>query len=613
MQRLWLAAIFLLLGYTFWISPDLSEIAAGIALFMFGMRSLETGFKTFTGGPLENALRRSTSRLWKAIGFGIATTTVMQSSTLISLLTISFVSAEMITLAGGIGIIMGANLGTTTGAWLIAGFGLRVDIAAYAMPMLVFGVILLFNQGRTLKGLGYLLLGLAFLFLGIHFMKEGFEPFQARFDLAAYSVPGITGVLLFTLLGMAATFVMQSSHATLLLIIAALATGQVSYENALALAIGANLGTTITAVIGGWTAAVGGRRLAAAHVLFNLLTAAAAILLIQQMAWTVDRVADLVGIAEDDFLLKLALFHTLFNLLGVVMLAPFVGVMERLLTRHITFTRKPAEQPRFLYPEALKTPATAVSAVRNEVGHLYDNAYGLIALGIGLRRSVIDSRQSLTEAVRGTRRLIALDLDEVYETKIKSLHSAIVAFIGEVQQRELTEEWTQQLNQLQEASHDIVEAVKATKHLRKNLTRHGMSPDPAIRERYDALRIQIAKLLREIQVLRTEEPGAVTSLSLDPLRLALQTEHRRNMESINQMIRSRRLAPYVATSIINDAGYAFGVGENLIEASRALLISPEQTERIAGERLALDEQDLARIANAARSTVYEPNHRDLTP
>ena len=613
MQRLWLAAIFVLLGYTFWVSPDISEIAAGIALFMFGMRSLETGFKTFTGGPLENALRRSTSRLWKAIGFGIATTTVMQSSTLISLLTISFVSAEMITLAGGIGIIMGANLGTTTGAWLIAGFGLRVDIAAYAMPMLVFGVILLFNQGRTLKGVGYLLLGLAFLFLGIHFMKEGFEPFQARFDLAAYAVPGIAGVLLFTLVGMAATFVMQSSHATLLLIIAALATGQVSYENALALAIGANLGTTITAVIGGWTAAVGGRRLAAAHVLFNLLTAAAAILLIRQMAWTVDWVAVLIGIAEDDYLLKLALFHTLFNLLGVVMLAPFVGVMERLLIRHITFARQPTEQPRFLYPEALETPATAVAAVRNEVGHLYDNAYGLIALGIGLRRSVIDSGQALTEAVQGTRRLIPLDLDEVYETKIKSLHSAIVAFIGEVQQRELTEQWNQQLNQLQEASHDIVEAVKATKHLRKNLTRHGMSTDPAIRERYDALRIQIAKLLREIQALRTEEPGAVTSLSLDPLRLALQTQHRKNMDNINQMIRSRHLAPYVATSIINDAGYAFGVGENLIQASRALLISPEQTERIAGERLALDEQELARIANAARITVYEPNQRDLTP
>jgi phosphate:Na+ symporter len=612
-QKLWLAALFLLLGYTFWVSPDISEIAAGIALFLFGMRSLETGFQSFTGGPLETALRRSTSRLWKAIGFGVATTTVMQSSTLISLLTISFVSAEMITLAGGIGIIMGANLGTTTGAWLIAGFGLRVDIAAYAMPMLVFGVILLINKSRTLKGLGYLLLGLAFLFLGIHFMKEGFEPFQARFDLAAYSVGGLTGVLLFTLIGMLATFVMQSSHATILLIIAALATGQVSYENALALAIGANLGTAGTTAIGGLMANVGGRRLAAAHVLFNVLTAAAAIALIQQMAWTVDWTANLIGIPEDDYLLKLALFHTLFNLLGVIMLAPFVGVMERLLIRHITYARQPTEQPRFLYPEALKTPATATAAVRNEIGHLYDNAYGLIALGIGLRRSVIDSGESLAEAVQGTRRLVPLDLDEVYESKIKSLHSAIMAFIAEIQQSELAEQWTQQLNLLQQASHDIVEAVKATKHLRKNLTRHGTSPDLAIRERYDALRLQIAKLLHEIQKLRTEEPGAVTSLSLDPLRLSLQTSHRRNMDDINQMIRSRRLTPYVATSIINDAGYAFGVGENLIEASRALLIAPEHAERMASERLMLDEQELARIANAARSAAYEPNQRDLTP
>jgi phosphate:Na+ symporter len=102
-------------------------------------------------------------------------------------------------------------------------------------------------------------------------------------------------------------------------------------------------------------------------------------------------------------------------------------------------------------------------------------------------------------------------------------------------------------------------------------------------------------------------------LSLDPLRLALQTTHRKNMDAINQMIRSRRLTPYVATSIINDAGYAFSLGGNIIEASRALLLSTEKTERIASERLALDEQELARIANAARSTVYEPNQGDFTP
>jgi phosphate:Na+ symporter len=605
-QRFILIAVFLVLGYGFWVSPNLKEIAAGVALFLFGMISLESGFKAFTGGALETTLRRSTDRLWKSIGFGIASTTVMQSSTLVSLITISFVSAEMISLAAGIGIIMGANLGTTTGAWLIAGLGLRVDIAAYAMPMLVFGVILRFTRSRELKGLGYLLLGIGFLFLGIHYMKEGFDALQEGFDLSAYAVSGLAGVLLFTAIGMAVTVIMQSSHATLLVIITALATGQVTYENALALAIGANLGSAFTTALGGLTANLGGKRLAVAHVLFNVMTAAVAITLIDQMAWTVDRVSDLIGIAEGDYLLKLALFHTLFNLLGVVLLTPFVQQLQRLLIRYIHFVPPPAEQPRFLYPEALKTPATAVTAVRNEVAHLYDNAHVLIAHGLSLRRRVIDSDASLREAVQNTRRIMPLDVDDVYEKKIKSLHSEIVAFIGEVQGREIPQHWTDRLYDLQRASREIVEAVKAMKHLHKNLSRHGVSPNPPVRAHYDAIRLQIAKLLREIRELQTDEPGAVTSLSLDSLKLALEKSSRERMDAINQMIRDRRVSPHIATSLMNDEAYAYEIGEKLIRAAHTLLLSDEPADRIANELLALDDRDIARIAHGAEETARDP-------
>jgi phosphate:Na+ symporter len=601
-QRILLTAVFLILGYGFWASPNLKEIAAGVALFLFGMISLETGFKAFTGGALETALRRSTDRLWKSIGFGIASTTLMQSSTLVSLVTISFVSAEMISLAGGIGIIMGANLGTTTGAWLIAGLGLRVDIAAYAMPMLVFGVILLLNRSRLLKGLGYLLLGIGFLFLGIHYMKEGFEGLQNGFDLSAYAVPGLAGLLLFTAIGMAVTVIMQSSHATLLVIITALAAGQVTYDNALALAIGANLGSAFTTALGGLTANVGGKRLAVAHVLFNVMTAVVAIALIHQMVWAVDRISDWIGIAEHDFLLKLALFHTLFNLLGVVLLTPFVRQLERLLVRYVHYVPPPAEQPRFLFPESLNTPATAVTAVRDEVAHLYDNAHALIAHGMSLRRRVIDSDTSLSEAVRTTRRIMPLDVDDIYEKKIKSLHSAIVAFIGEVHGRESTEHWTKRLYDLQQASRAIVEAVKATKHLHKNLARYGVSARPQVREHYDGIRLQIARLLREIGRLRTEEPGAVTSLSLDSLRLDLEKSSLERMNSINRMIRDRQIPPQIATSLMNDDAYASEIGGKLIAASRVLLLSDEPAERIAGEILALDDRDIERIARGAKPT-----------
>ena len=264
-KRIVLPAILAVLAVGFWISPNFKEIAAGVAIFLFGMIFLEDGFRAFTGGILEKLLAKTTDKLWKAISFGIVSTTVMQSSSLVSVITISFLSSGLIGLAAGIGIIFGANLGTTTGAWLIAGFGLKVKISAYAMPMLVFGVILVFQKSRNLKGIGYVLAGLGLLFLGIHHMKEGFEAFRETIDLTQFAVGGYAGLFLFAGIGIAATVIMQSSHATLVIIITALSVGQVTYENALALAIGANIGTTITAIIGAMSANHQGKRLAGAH------------------------------------------------------------------------------------------------------------------------------------------------------------------------------------------------------------------------------------------------------------------------------------------------------------------------------------------------------------
>lgn len=594
LKRFLFPVILLLLAYGFWISPDFKEIAAGIALFLFGMVCLEEGFKAFTGGTLEGLLRVSTSQSWKSVTFGMTATTLMQSSTLVSLITISFVSAEMITLAAGIGIIMGANIGTTTGAWLIAGFGLKVDIASYAMPAIIFGVILFLQKSKTLKGLGYVLLGIGFLFLGIHYMKLGFEAFQSGVSLSEFAIPGLVGVLLFTLIGVLVTVIMQSSHATLLVIIAALATGQVSYENALALAIGANLGTAVTTALGGLAANLSGKRLAVAHIIFNVITAAVAISFINQFVWLVDHMAVWLGINEDNYLLKLALFHTLFNLLGVVLLWPFLYKLEAALIRYINFVPKGSEQPLYLFPDALETPSTSVSAVRKEVQHLFDNAYGLLAHGISLRRAVIDSEEPLADAVKYTRRIMPLDLDDAYENKIKSLHSAIVAFIGEAQTRELTREATEELYVLRQASRSIVEAIKAMKHMHKNLSRYGVSSQLAVREQYDAMRLQIAKLLRELRDI-LKNPENVTSLSLDALTLAQEKASQQLMDSLDELIRSHHIQAQVATSVMNDESYVMDLANNLIKAARALLVDPDLR---SSQTLALDSQEIESLAKA---------------
>ncbi|MBP6325364.1 MAG: Na/Pi symporter, partial [Sulfurospirillum sp.] len=190
MKKIVLLLIMIGLAYTFIQSQNILNISAGVAIFLFGMFSLEEGFRSFAGGLLERILKKFTDKQYKSLLFGTIATSIMQSSSLVSIISISFISAGLIGLGQGIGIIFGANIGTTTGAWLIAGLGLKVDIATYAMPMLVFGTILMFQSDKKTKGIGYILAGLGFLFLGIAYMKEGFEAFKATLDLTQFAIGG---------------------------------------------------------------------------------------------------------------------------------------------------------------------------------------------------------------------------------------------------------------------------------------------------------------------------------------------------------------------------------------------------------------------------------------
>ncbi|MCK5189677.1 MAG: Na/Pi cotransporter family protein, partial [Methylococcales bacterium] len=390
-----LIIIMLLLSYGFWISSEFKAIIAGVAIFLFGMLSLQQGFRTFTGGILEKVLRAITDSLSRRLCFGVITTMMMQSSSLLSVLVISFISAGLLDLAAGIGIVFGANLGTTTGAWLVAGFGIKVNISAYAMPMLVFGVLLVLQKSKNLKGIGYILTGIGFLFLGIHYMKEGFDAFNGTINLSEYAMTGMTGLMVFVALGVVTTIIIQSSDATMVLIITALASGQIIYENSLALAIGANIGTTVTAILGALSANIKGKQLAGAHLIFNLFTALVAIVLMEQFVWVVDRFCLAVGIAADDYTLKLAAFHTLFNVVGISVMLPMIKPLVRLLERLLVDKAGAVDKANFLTQSALQFPDTAVEAVRKETEHLYNNVVHIILKTMGLHRREVFSEQEM--------------------------------------------------------------------------------------------------------------------------------------------------------------------------------------------------------------------------
>jgi len=586
-----------LLSYGFWINSDFKTIVSGIAIFLFGMLSLQQGFRSFTGGILEKILRAITDSLPKRLCFGVISTMMMQSSSLLSVLVISFISAGLLDLVAGMGIIFGANLGTTTGAWLVAGFGIKVNIAAYAMPMLVFGVLLVLQKSKNLQGIGYILTGIGFLFLGIHYMKEGFDAFKGTINLTDYALSGLIGLFVFVALGVVTTIIIQSSDATMVLIITALAAGQITYENSLALAVGANIGTTVTAVIGSMSANVKGKQLAGAHLVFNLFTAIVAIIFMQQFVWLVDEFCIWVGIAADDYTLKLAAFHTLFNVVGICVMLPMVKPLARLLERLLVDKASAVDKPRFLTQSALQFPDTAVEAVRKETIHLYNNVVHIILRTMGLHRRDVFSEQSLSDIVKKYQQLPDYELDDVYDRNFKGIYSAIIEFITQARfSWELKQ--SGRLYWLREANLKLAESLKGTKHLQKNLQKSSTSDNVFLKQEYDKVRYHIALLLRDLEAIKAGElENELPLLSLDMFKAKLKDQSQIMMETIEMLIREHKISPEMGTSLMNDSAYVYDIQANLISMAATVFINRTGQSIDVEQGLALTDSELSKVVN----------------
>ena len=598
LRKIFLPSIFMVLAYGFWISPDFKTISAGVAIFLFGMLTLEEGFKAFSGGTLERILKKSTDKLYKSISFGFIVTAIMQSSSLVSVLTISFIGAGLIGLTQGIGIILGANIGTTTGAWLMAGFGLKVKISVYAMPMLAFGVLMIFQKSKSVKGFGYVLAGLGFLFLGIHYMKEGFEAFKDTVDLASFAVDGFKGLMIFIGIGILATVVMQSSHATIVLILAALSVGQITYENALALTIGANIGTTITAIIGSLSSNIDGKRLAGAHFIFNIVTALIAVLIMDHMIHAVSMISDAIGIASDNHTLRLAVFDTLFKVMGVIIFIPFVDKLVKFLEHTLkgkdVSKIESDETAHYLNDSVLETPTTAMAAIVRETKHLYTNAFEIITHGLNIKRENIISSIPLDKVVKDPYSTHAIDIDDFYQHRIKGIYGEIIDFSTKAQSQ-MSPKDIEILYSIKLANRDIVEAIKDTKHLQKNLIKYDKNPNTYIKEQYERIKIGLAELLRHIDHITkmTEEDEII--LLLSKAKVHMQQYDIVANGTLDSLIRKNLISNEMATSLMNDSSYAYNISKNFIAMAEVIFIDASGDIKNIGEEMLLSDEDIELI------------------
>ena len=313
------------------------QILGGIGIFLFGMVLMTDGLKALAGDALRRVLTRHVASARSGVAWGAALTALVQSSTATTLATVGFVSAGLLTFTQAIGVVFGANLGTTSTGWIVSQLGFKVSLGDLAPPLVLVGAALrLLFKGRAAHA-GTAVAGFALLFLGIDFLQDGMAAFSAALDTDKLPGAGGNGSLgsrlLLVVVGCVVTVITQSSSATMTATLAAVASGAIGLEQAAAIVIGQNIGTTPTAVAAAFGAPTAAKRTALVHVLFNVFTAGVALLifpwLLAGCEWTAAR------FGTHDAPTVLALFHTFFNGLGVAVLLPLAPRLARLIERVI--------------------------------------------------------------------------------------------------------------------------------------------------------------------------------------------------------------------------------------------------------------------------------------
>ena len=346
----------------------LGGLAGGVGLFLLGMGMMTDGLKLAAGPALERMLAGSTKTRLRGLASGVMVTALVQSSSAVTVATIGFVNAGLLNLSQALWVLFGANVGTTMTGWLVALVGLKFKIEALALPLIGIGMILrLSGKGQRRGALGTALAGFGVLFLGIDMLKETFSGLSTDFQLPVGD--GIGDIVLQVGIGILLTVLMQSSSAALVIALTAAQGGLLTTQGAAAVVIGANIGTTVTALIASIGATPNAKRAAAAHILFNLLTGAVALLLLPWLIGFLSVLRAWLGL-DDAPAAQLALFHTVFNVLGVVLIWPVAARMTAVLETRFKSIEEDEARPRHLDQNVLAVPALALGALEREVRHM---------------------------------------------------------------------------------------------------------------------------------------------------------------------------------------------------------------------------------------------------
>ena len=426
-------------------------LLGAMGMFLYGMNLMSSGLQKAAGDRLRGFLSAMTSNPFKRVMTGVGITALIQSSSATTVMVVSFVNAGLLTLVQAIGVIMGANIGTTITAWMVSLLGFKADISILAVPLMLLGFLFSNSKKNQHKNIGELIVGFSLLFLGLSFMKESVPDLKQTPEVLEFvrqwSGHGFWSVLIFLGVGTILTLILQSSSATMAITLIMLSMGWIPFPMACAMVLGENIGTTITANIAASVGNPAAKRAALSHTIFNVFGVIWALILFRPFLALVGRIIEFLGFpnpAAEGFavsdpdgadgtaaLYGLSMLHTLFNTINTLILVWFTGLIAKLVSKIIKEPEKKEEKAfRLKYIEAgpLATPELATEQAFNEIIHFAQISRN----GLGYARAAInETNADKFEELRG--KLVK------YEEISDRIEYEIATFLNAVSAEEISE------------------------------------------------------------------------------------------------------------------------------------------------------------------------------
>lgn len=434
----------------------LIQVLGGLGIFIYGMKLLSESLQRVAGDRLRSFLSSMTRNRVSAVFSGLFITSTIQSSSATTVLVVGFVNAGLISLAQAIGVIMGANIGTTITAWIVSFLGFKFNIASFALPAVAAGVILNFSRKESRSGWGSFLIGFGFLFLGLDYLKTSVpdsakDPDSFLF-LQQYTNMGFNTILLFVLIGALLTIVIQSSSASTTITITLAFSGYIPIDAAYGMILGENIGTTITANLAAIPGNRNAKKAALAHTLFNVFGVIWALLFFKFFTGIVD---DLIPgdplTDKESTRFHISLFHTMFNITNTLILIWFVNTITKVVSAIVdglaSKTGKDKDSIRLLQAGAVKTTELAMVELIEFTKKIIRDTYDFLRL----------TEQILLQPYDASRVLQVLKKEE----ELDQVRTEVLTYLNQVQETGITGNYAKDVL-------GIMERVKAVEEMGDN-------------------------------------------------------------------------------------------------------------------------------------------------